>query len=75
MDLLAEFEAINEKFADPEADFDTLIAKQAKLQEKIDAAGAWDLDILEDLFAGFVKLAHPHHGENDFLIAHDFLKP
>ncbi|HBD42338.1 MAG: energy-dependent translational throttle protein EttA [Rhodothermaeota bacterium MED-G64] len=44
VDLLAEFEAINEKFADPEADFDTLIAKQAKLQEKIDAAGAWDLD-------------------------------
>ncbi|MDA0906877.1 MAG: energy-dependent translational throttle protein EttA [Bacteroidetes bacterium] len=44
VDLLAEFEAINEKFADPEADFDALIAKQAKLQEKIDAAGAWDLD-------------------------------
>ncbi|MDR9387420.1 MAG: energy-dependent translational throttle protein EttA [Balneolaceae bacterium] len=44
VDLLADFEAINEKFADPEADFDALIAKQAKLQEKIDAAGAWDLD-------------------------------
>ncbi len=44
VDLLAEYEAINEKFADPEADFDALIAKQAKLQEKIDAAGAWDLD-------------------------------
>ena len=44
VNLLKEYEAVNEKFSDPDADFDALIAKQAKLQEKIDAIGAWDLD-------------------------------
>jgi len=44
MDLVKEYEAINEKFSDPEADFDALIAKQSKLQEKIDQIGAWDID-------------------------------
>lgn len=44
MDLLKEYEAVNEKFSDPDADFDALIAKQAKLQEKIDQIGAWDID-------------------------------
>jgi len=42
--LLKEFESINEQFADPDADFDKLISRQAKLQDRIDAAGAWDLD-------------------------------
>lgn len=44
VDLLQQFEDINAKFADPDADFDALIEKQAKLQEKIDALDAWDLD-------------------------------
>jgi sulfate-transporting ATPase len=44
VDLLAEYEAVNAQFADPDADFDALIAKQAKLQEKIDHLDAWDLD-------------------------------
>jgi len=44
MDLLKEYEAINEKFSDPDADFDALIAKQSKLQEKIDQINAWDID-------------------------------
>jgi len=44
MDLVKEYEAINEKFSDPDADFDALIAKQSKLQEKIDQIGAWDID-------------------------------
>ncbi|MCB9744689.1 MAG: energy-dependent translational throttle protein EttA [Alphaproteobacteria bacterium] len=43
-DLLNEFEKVNEGFGDPDADFDALIARQATLQDKIDAAGAWDLD-------------------------------
>jgi ATP-binding cassette ChvD family protein len=42
--LLAEFNAISEKFADPDADFDKLMARQGALQEKIDHLGAWDLD-------------------------------
>ena len=31
-------------FGDPDADFDKLLAEQAELQDKIDAAGAWDLE-------------------------------
>ncbi len=44
VDLLARYEAINEKFADPDADFDALIAEQAALQDKLDQADAWNLD-------------------------------
>jgi ATP-binding cassette ChvD family protein len=44
IDLLAEYEAVNEAFGEPDADFDKLIAKQEKLQEKIEHQGAWDLD-------------------------------
>ncbi|MCH8547531.1 MAG: energy-dependent translational throttle protein EttA [Balneolaceae bacterium] len=44
MDLIKEYEAVNEGFSDPEADFEALIEKQTKLQEKIDRIGAWDID-------------------------------
>ncbi len=44
VDLLAEFEAINEKFGEPDADFDKLLARQAQVQEKLDASDAWNLD-------------------------------
>ncbi len=44
MDLLAEYEQINEKFADPDADFDNLIARQGELQELLDHADAWNID-------------------------------
>lgn len=43
--LLEQFEAVNAKFAEVEPDdMDDLLAEQAELQEKIDAADAWDLD-------------------------------
>lgn len=48
-DLLKRFEEVNEGFADPDADFDKLIAEQAELQDKIDAANAWDLDRTLDI--------------------------
>ncbi|WP_303978840.1 energy-dependent translational throttle protein EttA [Dongia mobilis] len=41
--LLEDFEAVSNAMADPDADFDTLLAKQAEFQEKIDAADAWDI--------------------------------
>ncbi len=44
VNLLKEYEAINAKFAEPDADFDKLLAKQGELQEKIEQIGAWDLD-------------------------------
>ena len=42
--LLDEYEKVSEAFGDEDADFDALIAKQARLQDQIDAAGAWDID-------------------------------
>ena len=43
-DLLAEFDKINEAFGDPDADFDKLCARQAEVQEKLDACDAWNLE-------------------------------
>src|SRR5438270_5333172 len=43
-ELLRRFEEVSAKFADPDADMDKLMAEQAKLQDKIDAANAWELD-------------------------------
>jgi len=44
VDMLAEYERINEQFAEPDADFDKLIARQGELQERLDHADAWNLD-------------------------------
>ena len=44
MDMLAEFDAVNAAFGDPDADFDALLARQAELQDKLDAADAWNID-------------------------------
>ncbi|HEX2617935.1 MAG TPA: ATP-binding cassette domain-containing protein, partial [Flavobacteriales bacterium] len=49
MDLLAEYEEVNNKFADPDVledpeKMDKLIARQATLQDKIEIADAWNID-------------------------------
>jgi ATP-binding cassette ChvD family protein len=44
VDLLKEFNEITDKFSDPDADFDKLMARQAEVQEKLDHLDAWDLD-------------------------------
>ncbi|MCQ2311432.1 MAG: energy-dependent translational throttle protein EttA [Paludibacteraceae bacterium] len=44
MDMLREYDDINAAFADPEADYDKLLARQAELQDKLDAADAWNID-------------------------------
>ena len=44
VDMIAEYDKINEQFADPDADFDKLIARQGELQELLDHADAWNLD-------------------------------
>jgi len=45
-DLLTKFEQISNKFAEPMSDDEMtkLLDQQARIQEKIDAANAWDLD-------------------------------
>ncbi|MDN3518912.1 energy-dependent translational throttle protein EttA [Aquisalimonas lutea] len=42
--MLDEFNAVSAEMADPDADFEALMEKQGKLQDRIDAAGAWDLE-------------------------------
>jgi ATP-binding cassette ChvD family protein len=46
VDLLREYEEINQKFAEPMADeeMNDLLAKQGKVQEELEARDAWDLD-------------------------------
>ncbi len=44
VDLLKEFDEINEAFGDPDADFDKLLARQGEVQEKLDNLDAWELD-------------------------------
>ena len=46
-DLIAKidrFNKIGEEMAEPDADFDALMAEMGKLQDEIDAADAWDID-------------------------------
>jgi ATP-binding cassette ChvD family protein len=47
-DLLDRFNEISAKFAEPDADFDALLAEQATVQDAIDRAGAWQLDAAID---------------------------
>ena len=51
MEIIREYNEINEKFAEPmEADeMDALIEKQGKIQELMDAKGAWDIDSKLDM--------------------------
>ncbi len=44
VDMLARFDEVNAKFAEPDADFDALVNEQAKLQEQLDKHDAWNLD-------------------------------
>ncbi|MBR2284961.1 MAG: energy-dependent translational throttle protein EttA [Paludibacteraceae bacterium] len=44
MDMLKEYDEINMAFGEPDADFDKLLARQAELQDKLDAADAWNID-------------------------------
>lgn len=44
VDMLARYDEVNARFAEPDADFDALIAEQASLQEKLDHVDAWNLD-------------------------------
>jgi len=57
-DLLKRFDEISEAFAEPmrEAAMNTLLAEQAELQDKIDAAGGWELDRTLEVAADALRL-------------------
>ena len=60
-DLLRRYEEVNAAFADISTDeeMNALIEEQAKLQEKIDAAGAWELDRKLEIAMDALRLPPP----------------
>ncbi|MFO1351481.1 MAG: energy-dependent translational throttle protein EttA [Gammaproteobacteria bacterium] len=54
--LVDRYNAISNAFADPDADYDKLLAEQGELQDKIDALGAWDLERNLDIAADALRL-------------------
>ena len=54
--IVDRFNQVNEAFADPDADFDALLVEQAELQDKIEAAGAWELERTLDIAADALRL-------------------
>ena len=61
VDLLHEFEEINARFAEPMSDdeMDAFIARQAEVQEKLDALDAWDLDSRLDMAMEALRCPEP----------------
>ncbi len=59
--LLDEFEEVSMKFAEPMTDeeMEELIAKQARLQDRIDASNAWDLDRRVEIAMDALRLPPP----------------
>jgi ATP-binding cassette ChvD family protein len=59
--LLTDFEEVNAKFAEPmsEDEMEALLARQASLQDKIDAADAWNLDSTVAIAMDALRLPAP----------------
>jgi len=55
-DLLIRFNEVCAAMADPDADFDALLAEQSDLQTKIDAVNAWDLERTLDIAMDALRL-------------------
>ncbi|MGB5760327.1 MAG: energy-dependent translational throttle protein EttA [Acidimicrobiales bacterium] len=54
--LLGEYESVLGQWADPDADYEKLGAAQAKLEDQIEAAGAWDLQRTIDIAMEALRL-------------------
>src|SRR3954449_5899653 len=54
--LVDRFNEVCEAMGDPDADFDKLLSEQSELQDRIDAAGAWDLDRTLDIAMDALRL-------------------
>ncbi|HET6916130.1 MAG TPA: energy-dependent translational throttle protein EttA, partial [Acidimicrobiales bacterium] len=57
--LLVRFDEVCAAMGDPDADFDKLLAEQAQLQDRIDAAGAWELDRKLEIAMDALRLPPP----------------
>jgi len=58
-DLLDRFNAISAQFAEPDADFDALLAEQSKVQEQIDKRDLWNLDDAVEHAMDALRLPEP----------------
>ena len=58
-DLLMRFNEVCAAMGDPDADFDALLAEQADLQTKIDAANAWDLERTLEIAMDALRVPSP----------------
>lgn len=56
LELLQRFNEISAAFADPDADFDKLLAEQGELQDKIDACDGWDIERTLEIAADALRL-------------------
>ena len=54
--LLDRFDEVSNAFGDADADFDKLLAEQGELQDKIDTAGAWELERKLEIAADALRL-------------------
>jgi sulfate-transporting ATPase len=57
--LVDRFNQVCAAMGEPDADFDKLLAEQAELQDKIDAAGAWDLERTFEIAMDALRLPPP----------------
>ncbi len=56
IETLRLFNEVSEKFAEPDADFDALMAEQAKLQDIIEANNGWEIERTLDVAADALRL-------------------
>lgn len=59
LDLLKQFDHINEAFGDPDADIEKLCDRQAAVQEKLDATDAWNVDTNLELAMNALRCPPP----------------
>ena len=59
VNLLAAYDEINAAFSEPDADFDTLIEKQGRIQEGLDKHDAWNLDNHLEVAMGALRCPPP----------------
>jgi ATP-binding cassette ChvD family protein len=60
--LLADYDEVLAAWADPDADYEKLGARQAELEDKISAANAWDLQRTIDIAMDALRLPPPDAG-------------
>ncbi len=61
-DLIRQYEAVSEAFADPDADFDKLSSQMDRLQAQIDAADAYNIDRRVEMAMDAMQLPPPEAG-------------